>query len=144
MRYNRELKPLMKLKNDIETFLGVPDIDSKDRSQHLTEARFMFFVIARKRDYSYNTIGTAVNRNHATVMHGIKMHNDYMNYYKRYKILYDNLLVSINAESNNNKELKELIVKTSSLKKEDLKLILETMINPFLEHKKATESLVIN
>jgi len=55
--------------------IPVQEFRSVKRSRHLVEARNIFFCIARKlnTDLTFKQIGEYVNKNHATVMHGIKI-----------------------------------------------------------------------
>lgn len=135
MKYSRNRKNLEDLQETIENFLGVYDIDSKRRSEEIVKARTMYFVIARKRNYSLDFIGNIVNRNHATVIHGLKLHDNYMRYDKCYKIVYENLLIHINKEENNTSEIKEIISLCSQLSKAELQYILKNTIKPLLLFK---------
>lgn len=136
MKFNKNKQRLIKLKDDVENFLGTSEIDTKDRSQILFEARIMYYVIAKKRNYSLSLIGKVVNRHHATVIHGITIHNNYMEFNKSYKILFDSLMVYLNMNDNNVPEMREIISIISKLKSKELKFIRETMIIPYLELNK--------
>ncbi len=136
MKYNKNKERLIKLKDDVENFLGTSEIDTKDRSQILFEARIMYYVIAKKRNYSLSLIGKVVNRHHATVIHGITIHNNYMEFNKSYKILFDSLMVYLNMNDNCVPEMREIISIISKLKSKELKFIRETMIIPYLELNK--------
>jgi len=136
MKFNKNKQRLIKLKDDVENFLGTSEIDTKDRSQILFEARIMYYVIAKKRNYSLSLIGKVVNRHHATVIHGITIHNNYMEFNKSYKILFDSLTVYLNMNDNNVPEMRKIISITSKLKSKELKFIRETMIIPYLELNK--------
>lgn len=136
MKFNKNKQRLIKLKDDVENFLGTSEIDTKDRSQILFEARIMYYVIAKKRNYSLSLIGKVVNRHHATVIHGITIHNNYMEFNKSYKILFDSLTVYLNMNDNNVPEMRKIISIISKLKSKELKFIRETMIIPYLELNK--------
>ena len=136
MKFNKNKQRLIKLKDDVENFLGTSEIDTKDRSQILFEARIMYYVVAKKRNYSLSLIGKVVNRHHATVIHGITIHNNYMEFNKSYKILFDSLTVYLNMNDNNVPEMREIISIISKLKSKELKFIRETMIIPYLELNK--------
>lgn len=136
MKFNKNKERLIQLKDDVENFLGTPEIDTKDRSQILFEARIMYYVIAKKRNYSLNTIGRVVNRHHATVIHGITIHNNYMEFNKSYKILFDSLMVYLNMNDNNVPEMRELISKTSKMKSKEIRFVIDKFINPYLELNK--------
>ena len=136
MKFNKNKERLIQLKDDVENFLGTPEIDTKDRSQILFEARIMYYVVAKKRNYSLSTIGKIVNRHHATVIHGITIHNNYMEFNKSYKILFDSLMVYLNMNDNNVPEMRELISKTSKMKSKEIRFVIDKFINPYLELNK--------
>jgi len=136
MKFNKNKDRLIQLKDDVENFLGTPEIDTKDRSQILFEARIMYYVVAKKRNYSLSTIGKIVNRHHATVIHGITIHNNYMEFHKSYKILFDSLMVYLNMKDNNVPEMRELISKTSKMKSKEIRFVIDKFINPYLELNK--------
>ena len=136
MKYNKNKQRLIQLKDDVENFLGTSEIDTKDRSQILFEARIMYYVIAKKRNYSLSLIGKVVNRHHATVIHGITIHNNYMEFNKSYKILFDSLTVYLNMNDNNVPEMRELISKTSKMKSKEIRFVIDKFINPYLELNK--------
>jgi len=136
MKFNKNKDRLIQLKDDVENFLGTPEIDTKDRSQILFEARIMYYVVAKKRNYSLSTIGKIVNRHHATVIHGITIHNNYMEFNKSYKILFDSLMVYLNMHDNNVPEMRELISKTSKMKSKEIRFVIDKFINPYLELNK--------
>jgi hypothetical protein len=136
MKFNKNKERLIQLKDDVENFLGTPEIDTKDRSQILFEARIMYYVVAKKRNYSLSTIGKIVNRHHATVIHGITIHNNYMEFNKSYKILFDSLMVYLNMNENNVPEMRELISKTSKMKSKEIRFVIDKFINPYLELNK--------
>lgn len=136
MKFNKNKQRLIQLKDDVENFLGTPEIDTKDRSQILFEARIMYYVVAKKRNYSLSLIGKVVNRHHATVIHGITIHNNYMEFNKSYKILFDSLMIYLNMNDNNVPEIRELISKTSKMKSKEIRFVIDKFINPYLELNK--------
>ena len=71
----------------VEEELGIPDLTIKNRSREITQARAIYYKLARKF-CSYSTlkkIGKVVNKDHATVVNGLKTydieahHDGYMN-----------------------------------------------------------------
>ena len=136
MKFNKNKQRLIQLKDDVENFLGTSEIDTKDRSQILFEARIMYYVVAKKRNYSLSLIGKVVNRHHATVIHGITIHNNYMEFNKSYKILFDSLMIYLNMNDNNVPEIRELISKTSKMKSKEIRFVIDKFINPYLELNK--------
>jgi len=81
----------------VEDELNTFNIKSKKRTREMIQARFIYFKLARKfcRYASLDAIGKAVNRDHATVINGLKKYDieakydPYMNdvYDKIYNIL---------------------------------------------------------
>ena len=136
MKFNKNKQRLIQLKDGVENFLGTSEIDTKDRSQILFEARIMYYVVAKKRNYSLSLIGKVVNRHHATVIHGITIHNNYMEFNKSYKILFDSLMIYLNMNDNNVPEIRELISKTSKMKSKEIRFVIDKFINPYLELNK--------
>lgn len=63
---------LEKIKNIVDKVVGF-DIIAKKRQIEYVDARRIFYKIARtKTKHSFATIGNALNRDHATALHGIK------------------------------------------------------------------------
>lgn len=63
-----------KILNMVQKELDLKDISVKDRTRHMSQARFIYFKLARKycRYASLARIGNVVNRDHATVINGLK------------------------------------------------------------------------
>lgn len=63
-----------KILNMVQKELDLKDISVKDRTRHMSQARFIYFKLARKycRYASLARIGNLVNRDHATVINGLK------------------------------------------------------------------------
>ena len=63
-----------KILHMVEKELDLKDISVKDRTRHMSQARFIYFKLARKycRYASLARIGSVVNRDHATVINGLK------------------------------------------------------------------------
>jgi chromosomal replication initiation ATPase DnaA len=61
----------------VEDELNMFNIKSKKRTREMTQARFIYFKLARKfcRYASLSKIGKAVNRDHATVINGLKKYD---------------------------------------------------------------------
>jgi hypothetical protein len=65
------------IKSMIETYSGVYDISIKTRKREIVEMRFVYFFLCKNycistEKLSLRAIGEIVNRNHATVLHGIR------------------------------------------------------------------------
>mgnify|MGYP003111156707 FL=1 len=70
------IKPKI-IKQLVEDELNMFNIKSKKRTREMTQARFIYFKLARKfcRYASLSAIGKAVNRDHATVINGLKKYD---------------------------------------------------------------------
>jgi chromosomal replication initiator protein len=54
--------------------LNNKDLTGKSRKQHIANARQVYFYLARKHtNKTLSQIGSQVNRDHATALHGIRM-----------------------------------------------------------------------
>jgi hypothetical protein len=67
------------------------DIKRNTRKREYVEARFLFFALASKNTfYSYAKIGSFLGKDHATVIHALKVFNDTLYHTNEYiKNLYD-------------------------------------------------------
>ena len=75
--FNRSLN-LIDLRTQLEGQSGYKLI-TKNRKQEITFIRQVYYAKARRMGYPFSAIGNSLNRNHATVLHGI---NQFMNLYK--------------------------------------------------------------
>jgi len=106
------------------------NLAKKCQKRRYIEARGIFCKIAREHgDVTLTKIGKFLDKNHATVLHSIKITNDYLEFEKDLKYKYNIILNNLNLGEQNfenltHKELKTLI---KSLIKENnlLKLQLE-------------------
>jgi chromosomal replication initiation ATPase DnaA len=81
----------------VEEELEIPDLSIRKRTRELTQARAIYFKLARRfcKYASLSKIGKPVDRDHATVINGLKtydieaMHDPYMN--DVYQIIYNKL-----------------------------------------------------
>jgi chromosomal replication initiation ATPase DnaA len=65
-----ELKRILKAVSEV-TLVSEKDIISKNRLQEMVFARHLYFYFAcEKTRHSLKSIGTFINRHHATVIHG--------------------------------------------------------------------------
>lgn len=61
------------IKKMVQNEFGIRDIGTKKRVSNIVHARWVYFKLARKyTNTSYASIGSVVNRDHATVLHGLK------------------------------------------------------------------------
>jgi len=66
----------------IETGMPAWVILSRKRSERIVIIRQVAYLLARKRDHSYQEIGKAFNRHHTTIMSGVRKvkHQRLLNY----------------------------------------------------------------
>lgn len=74
-----------KIKKLVEAETGIEDISIKSRRQDIVEARVMFSTLClRHTNDSYERIAVTMNRDHSTVVHHRKLHNNWLEYPKQY------------------------------------------------------------
>lgn len=73
--------------------LNIEDLSIKTRTRELAQARFIYFKLARKfcRYASLTKIGKAVNRDHATVINGLKKYDTEAKYDPYMDDVYDKI-----------------------------------------------------
>ena len=92
-----EIEILLKLIED-KTGYTLDNLKSPSRRRELVHVRRAFFAIARKvLKLSFEKIGSVVEQNHSTVMHGIKKHNAEIDIYDDYTAVYKKLYDSLNV-----------------------------------------------
>jgi hypothetical protein len=64
----------LKLLKDIKTITGI-DITKKSRLRQVVEIKAIFCNIMRKQQYTYQKIGSAINMNHASIIHLLKVYD---------------------------------------------------------------------
>lgn len=62
---------LVSIKRIIENEVG-ERIDTRNRKRMVTYARAVFCQLGRDLNFSYDAIGSVINKDHATVMHNVK------------------------------------------------------------------------
>ena len=104
------------IKNLVEKELQIPDIGVKTRTRELSQARFIYFKLAKNlcRYKSLSAIGRAVNRDHATVINGLKKYNVEAKIDRYMDDVYD--------------DLKEIIEEKFSLNKVKYKINIDELI----------------
>lgn len=63
--------------NKVVTLIEEDDLNSPSRMPILNHKRYYLFNKMRERRLSLQKIGEYFNRNHSTIIHGIKMHQTY-------------------------------------------------------------------
>jgi len=88
---NTTTKNLKRIKRLVENHLEIPDIKIKSRQRDYVNARFLYFKIAHNVcRTSLTKIAQVVDRDHATVIHGIKQFDNLVKYNKNeFKYLND-------------------------------------------------------
>ena len=85
-----QVKPKVKkaLVKTITSCMGAdPTINT--RKQEVVNARMIYYVILKELNYGYTAISKSLNKNHATVIHGIRTFNDLIGYDKELRRDYD-------------------------------------------------------
>lgn len=59
------------VKTSIQDFFKI-DVSKRTRKREVVEARYMFYELCRNKRMSLAQIGRFVNKDHATILHGIK------------------------------------------------------------------------
>lgn len=59
----------------INIFIQMQNLDKKRRDRNLAEQRYYLFSILREHKLGLKEIGSMFNRDHSTVIHGLKMHD---------------------------------------------------------------------
>lgn len=79
MKYN---KNILEIKKDIEVNLYISDISTRFRGRDEVIARNLYFYLCNKfTDETLYNIGKSIDRNHATVIHGIQQFNLLLPYF---------------------------------------------------------------
>lgn len=95
------------------------DPRSTVRNRFNVFARCAISIQLRKDGECFEGIGNFLNKNHASIMHGVKLHDDRMIYDKEYQELYNSFLLEIDESVNLEKAISdELKFKASGITKE--------------------------
>lgn len=90
----KEIEPLKALVKDISkrTNISVRDICSRKHDRAFSEVRQLYFKRAKELfpGASFRSIGEVINRDHATVIYGIKMVKQTKELRDRYNVLFNN------------------------------------------------------
>jgi chromosomal replication initiation ATPase DnaA len=84
----------------VEEKLQIPNLKIKDRSRDVYQARFIYFKLARKycKYASLSRIGKEVDRDHATVINGLKKYDMEAKYDPYMGDIYDNIASKIDKK----------------------------------------------
>ena len=112
--------------------IGHKGMLSKSRSRHLVDARrIVYNIIKSTYGYTLCFIGTHFKKNHATIIHNIRAHENLMKYDKNYAEHYTGALSFVLSGSNQNDEGIVLLQK-----KHYLENMLNTINSQIIEHEK--------
>lgn len=116
-QYNPSAAPeLAVIKQEVEKFLNIEDIASKSRTYEYAMARWLYIKLAKDfTNYSTMIIGSAIKRDHSTVVHALDALNFELSYNKDLQTKYDELLIIL-ADALHNNTLQVLETKITKLK----------------------------
>jgi hypothetical protein len=78
----------------VKELIQIDKLDSKDRYRDLIYKRSYLYAILRDEGWNFSQIGRLFNRNHATVINGLKIHDQFFGkdkIYDRYVKHYDSI-----------------------------------------------------
>jgi chromosomal replication initiation ATPase DnaA len=86
--------------NLVQYELSINNLGSKTRTRELAQARFIYFKLARKfcRYASLSAIGKQVNRDHATVINGLKKYDTEAKYDPYMNDIYDKISTKLDKQ----------------------------------------------
>lgn len=126
---------LLFVKKVVEDVTGVEDISTKTRTFDVSMARWIYIKIARENTTSpLKAIGEVINRDHTTVLHGLKNIDFELSYNSDLQTKYDRALI-ISLSKLNTQNIEQIDQRISELKSELLRLevkrksILDEFIN---------------
>ncbi len=69
------------IKEAVEAVSDIKDISIKDRQRYIIDCRYVYYHLCKKYIHGFilADCGTAVNRDHSTVIHGLKCFNQLFN-----------------------------------------------------------------
>ncbi len=74
---NRELVAILKAVSEV-SMVTPGDITGPERKRSISVVRFCFMYIAKEYDFTHAAIGRFVNRDHSTVIHGVKNYESWL------------------------------------------------------------------
>jgi hypothetical protein len=84
----------MHIIQQVKELIQRDNLDSKDRHRDLIYKRSYLYAILRDEGWNFSQIGRLLNRNHATVINGLKIHDQFFGkdkIYDRYVKHYDSI-----------------------------------------------------
>lgn len=116
-QYNPSAAPeLAVIKQEVEKFLSIEDIAAPSRTYEYAMARWLYIKLAKDfTNYSTMIIGSAIKRDHSTVVHALDALGFELSYNKDLQTKYDELLI-IMADALHNNTLAIIDTKINKLK----------------------------
>ena len=91
---------LQKIKELVEIETKIRDISKKSRLPNIVDARVMYYYLAKKyTGLSYHRIAKKVNRDHATVINGLRKWDEEIIYDPYMEIVYNKIKSILSDES---------------------------------------------
>jgi len=113
---------LLFVKRVVEDVTGVEDLATKTRTFDVSMARWIYIKIARENTTSpLKAIGEVINRDHTTVLHGLKNIDFELSYNSDLQTKYDRALI-ISLSKLNTQNIEQIDQRISELKSELLRL----------------------
>jgi len=108
------------IKDYIEANIKV-SLKKKTRARDMCYARAVYYKLAKRYTVqSLTSIGKLVNRDHATVLHGLKLFDEAIMYSEPLKVVYDSF--SINVENKNLEDADSNMLDIKNLAEQNKKL----------------------
>jgi len=133
---------LLFVKRAVENVTGVEDLATKSRTFDISMARWIYIKIARENTTSpLKAIGEIINRDHTTVLHGLKNIDFELSYNSDLQTKYDKALI-ISLSKLNTQNIEQIDKRISELKSELLRLevkrksILDEFVNAKQQNQK--------
>ncbi len=128
---------LLFVKKTVENVTGIEDLATRNRAYAVTLARWLYIKIARENTkYSLKSIGNIIDRDHATVLHGVRNIDFELSCNSDLQTKYDRALI-ISLSKLNTQNIEQIDQRISELKSELLRLEVKrkSILNEFIDAK---------
>lgn len=125
------------IKRTVENVTGVDDISSKSRSFDNSMARWIYIKIAREHTaLPLKSIGEVINRDHTTVLHGLKNIDFELSYNSDLQTKYERALIICMSKLNTD-SIEQVDKRIEELRSELFKLEVKrkNILNEFIDSK---------
>ena len=104
--------------SNLDQIIEMFDLKKKDRHQPYLYRRYYLYYILHKNGYSMTHIGKIFNKDHASIIHGIRVHKNMIHIKdKYYKLFVDELDEIINmSERYDNRDIQMDVLKCTTIK----------------------------